>query len=133
MVRGVASIVVGRLFAFRMEMASQRTARRRRGAVASARATAPVDLLVYRYRLLVRRGRRRQAAQLARQLVFRDQTASAWVRLGAALARCSRVDASVDAFKQGWWIYRQHRCNRQAEVVSRLIDRVREGRFPCAA
>lgn len=63
----------------------------------------------------------------------RDASPAVWVRLGAVLAQCERVEASVDAFKQGWWLHRQRGQHRRAAVVQRLIERVQAGCFPRAA
>ena len=83
--------------------------------------------------MLVRRGRRRQAVAALRELANRDQDAAAWVRLGAMLAHCERSEASVDAFKQGWFLHRRRGDHRRAAVVSSLIERVRSGVWPHAA
>jgi len=83
--------------------------------------------------MLVRNGDHRQAIKALRQLADRDQAPGVWVRLGVELARIERLDDAVEAFKQGWFLHRRAGHRRQADVVSTLIDQLRDGQFPLAA
>ena len=106
-------------------MASRVSARRRRRA--GAGEPAPLgDLLAHRCRVLVRRGEHRKAVQALRQLADRDGSAAAWVRLGVEQARYGKLDAAIEALKQGHFLHRRAGDRRRAEVVARLIERVGE-------
>lgn len=81
----------------------------------------------------VRNGEHRQAVKVLRQLADRDQSPGAWVRLGVELARIEQLDEALAAFKQGWFLHRRAGHRRRADVVSTLIDQLRDGQFPLAA
>jgi hypothetical protein len=49
------------------------------------------------------------------------------------LGRCRRVDAAIDALKQGCWLHRRAGQHRRAAVVSSLIEQLQAGDFPRAA
>jgi len=113
-------------------MASRVSARRRRRRPGEEPAP-PSDLLAHRCRLLVRRGEHRKAVQALRQLVNRDGSAAAWVRLGVQLTRRGKFDAAIDALKQGQFLHRQEGNRRRAAVVGGLLDKVGDGGFSAAA
>jgi predicted TPR repeat methyltransferase len=73
---------------------------------------------------LAKTGQFRKAAIALAELAHREQDPATWVRLGAMLARAGRMDAAVDALKQGQWLHRLRRNQRRAEVVASLIAQV---------
>lgn len=88
---------------------------------------AVVDPLRRRCSKLAARGKLRKAAAAAREVVARDRNGAAWVRLGVLLARAGRVDAALDALKQGQFLHRRAGLHRRAEIVAGLIERTRNG------
>ena len=86
-----------------------------------------LDPLRRRCARLRRRGEHRKAALALRELVFRDGTAGAWVRLGAALVLAGRTAQAVDALKQGAYLHRRAGAQRRAAVVHKLIAAARAG------
>src|SRR5687767_8551895 len=50
---------------------------------------------------LAKTGQYRKAAIALAELAHREQDPATWVRLGAMLLRAGRVDAGIDALKQG--------------------------------
>lgn len=101
-------------------MASRVTSRLRRVRTTPSNVIE-FDPLRRRCRSLIRKGRYRLAANALRELANRDQEPAIWVRLGAALTQCGRSAGAMDAFKQGWWLFRRRGDDRKAEVVTRLI------------
>ncbi len=102
-------------------MASRVTSRHRRSSSRTTHNVIEFDPLRRRCRTLIRKRSYRSAAIALRELANRDQNAAVWVRLGAALTQCGRSAGAVDAFKQGWWLFRQRGEDRKAAVVTRLI------------
>ncbi len=124
--------ISGVSLAGQMTMASRVSARRRRSD-GGRDPGPPSDLLAHRCRAHVRRGEHRKAVQALRQLVRRDGSAAAWVRLGIVQARYGKFDAAVEALKQGRFLHRRAGHRRRADVVARLIERVGESRSSVAA
>ena len=87
------------------------------------RNATPIDFDPLRRRCvrLAKSGQYRKAAIALAELAHREQDAATWVRLGAMLVRAGRVDAGIDALKQGQWLHRMRRNQKRADVVAELI------------
>ncbi|HWB75960.1 MAG TPA: hypothetical protein VG755_13420 [Nannocystaceae bacterium] len=77
---------------------------------------------------LAKSGQYRKAAIALAELAHREQDPATWVRLGAMLLRAGRIDAGIDALKQGQWLHRMRRNQKRAEVVAELIANVGRAR-----
>ncbi len=93
-------------------------------------ATTCIDFDPLRRRCvrLAKSGQYRKAAIALAELAHREQDPATWVRLGAMLLRAGRIEAGVDALKQGQWLHRMRRNQRRAEVVAELIAQVGRAR-----
>jgi len=99
--------------------------------MAAHRPTTPCidfDPLRRRCVRLAKSGQYRKAAIALAELAHREQDPATWVRLGAMLVRAGRVDAGIDALKQGQWLHRMRRNQKRAEVVAELITNVGRAR-----
>jgi cytochrome c-type biogenesis protein CcmH/NrfG len=88
---------------------------------------AVLDPLRRRCSKLAARGDLRKAAAAAREVVARDRDGAAWVRLGVLLARAGRLDAALDAFKQGQFLHRRAGFPRRADIVAHLMEAAQTG------